>query len=634
MKTIIWIFLEFCVEYANWLTISLGMLLSIASWLASKKHNSEQLRSYVPTIWTSLGIFFTFLSIYVTLTNMASLSDDQIQITRIIRGIIPAFSTSVIGILGAIITAYLDRWIKSSEEAIDNSNFEDFRDGKLVAKNQSQAPDLILLELVREIHASISETHRLLGSISQDTVKTLKNNNDFVIKAINDQKEETIKNQNQVSQDQRRQLQEYVEKFVSEANEAHRKQIEEIIAKFNEDSEKREEKHIVLLRELKDAAKTNIESIKDSLCKEAESRQADMKKFIEGVKSELSTFVFGQNRMLEEALQQYNITINSAVEKISTLFESKIMSDIELFAQMFYEKSEKVLKDQEESNADYLKSLSGILQETHTNITNDIHALKETIILHLNELHEENALKMKGILDQHSDDFRAVSESTHKLDKDYLTSLAKEIEKLYNNLNSRTETLEKEHLKNVERIHQESEDKIKVADESLEKEISRMIGNIQELRTSVESSSNSYISKHDEIKKQISDTTSQLINEISKKFSDSAQISAIETACISLNEKLQLTIKALDQKYQKINDSMENVATSLETFSKAANETESLNKYVLSTIDLYKEHSSSVKALEDSLEKMTEIINSALISLKNASLNNKQDEKRKVVNSK
>ena len=235
---------------------------------------------------------------------------------------------------------------------------------------------------------------------------------------------------------------------------------------------------------------------------------------------------------------------------------------------------------------------------------------------------------MSKILNQHTTDFHTVSENIHNLDKEYLTSLTKEIENLYTNLDSRTEKLEKEHLKNVERIHQESEEKIKVADEALKEEISRMIGNIQELRASIESSSNSYISKHDEIKKQISDTTTQLINEMSKRFSDSAQIKAIKEASLSLNEKLQITIKALDQKNQLISNSIENVAIQIENFAKVADDTKLLNEYVHSTIDLYKKHSNTMKALEVGIEEMTDTINNALNAFKNASLNSKQDAKR------
>ncbi|MBR4562838.1 MAG: hypothetical protein IKO26_00080 [Paludibacteraceae bacterium] len=657
------------------ITICLGLLLSILSWILSKKHNSEQLRSYVPTIWTSLGIFFTFLSIYLTLSKMVSLSDKQIEITTIIRGIIPAFSTSVIGIFGAIVTAYIDRWIKSREEANDNNDFKKFRKGENSTISEAQSPDIILLGLVRKIEESISETHNLLNTISKQTKETLNSNKDSMIQAINDTKDETIKNQNKVQQEQREQLQEYVEKFVSEANNTHREQVEEILAKFNTESEKREKNHIGLLRDLENIAQNYIQLIKNSLCKEAESRQAEMKNFIETEKSELSTFVSGQNGMLEEVLKQSNTTINNAVDKIRDLFETKIIGDVELFAKAFYENCQAVLTTQETNNADYLIKLSSVLQTTHDNITNDINALKDSIILHLNKLNDENTRNMTTILNQHTADYKAVSAGIQELEEKHLNtvsdiyregeekvaealsdqttqinnalstykivldnfsssiistgqSMAEDQEKFCSKLNSRTEKLEKEHLEIVERIHRESEEKIKVADESLEKEISRMIGTIQELRASVESSSNSYISKHNEIKKQITETTNQLISEISQKFNDSAQIDAIEKACLSLNEKLQLTIKALDQKYQSITESIESVATSITTYSKVADDTILLNEYVHSTIELYKSHSTQIAILEAHLNEMTDTINDALITMQKIFMNSMPDSKQ------
>ena len=355
MKTIIRIILQFCVDYANWLTISLGIIVSIISWYIAKKHHSEQLRSYVPSIWTSLGIFFTFLSIYVTLSSMASTSDDHIQITEIIRGIIPAFSTSVIGILGAIVTSYIDRLQKSFEEAKDNINLENFSSGKFSAIGEEQTPDIILLQLIREISNNVST----LISSTEENTNVLNNN---VMHAIEENTTETATRTKEALQEQKNQLKTYIEKFVLDANNTHQKQIEDLLSKFNADSDNREKNHIGLHRELAETARTNNDFIKESLCKEAESRQTNLENFIKEEKSELKTFIESQNKMMGDALSQSNITINSAVETISTLFETKIMGDIEQFAKACYEKSEQVLNDQENSNAEYLKQLSGVLQ--------------------------------------------------------------------------------------------------------------------------------------------------------------------------------------------------------------------------------------------------------------------------------
>ena len=65
------------------------------------KLRSKQLLNYVPNVWTSLGILGTFIAIVVSLdsSGTSSLSD----VDTLVKNIIPAFTTSIIGIIGAVV---------------------------------------------------------------------------------------------------------------------------------------------------------------------------------------------------------------------------------------------------------------------------------------------------------------------------------------------------------------------------------------------------------------------------------------------------------------------------------------------------------------------------------------------------
>lgn len=798
-------FLHLCVEYANWLTLGLGLLFTILSLFFSKKHQSEQLRSYVPTIWTSLGIFFTFLSIYVTLKDYASLPDDLITMGGIIKGIIPAFSTSVIGILFAIITAYSDRLKKSRGEARDNDGFVKFSNGEVSAKGVAQTPDIILLELVREIGNYIVETHRRIDSLSENLLNSINQKGELLQEELRAHKADTIKGFVDTLKEQNQQLKDYVQSFVSVANKTHEEQISALLTGFTKDSQEREEKHREEMRELKTDAQNYIKLIEENLCKEAATRQDKIEKFLLDETENRNSFVKAQNDELSATLNLARETINNAVKAISELFEKQIKQDIEAFAKTqheeclgiindefksFKENSEWVLAKQEDENASFLDTISGALKEAHSSITSDIGVLKEAILLHLNSLFADNQGALAGIIKQHTDDFGVISESiqgafdkekdfintasqemernhtsilesykkelsktassmsetaeamsnslvgfcsslqekaesletehlqtiegiqragedtikkvlesqverideaikmykteleelsstikdtgrqmadkieqfcrdlderTDKIEKDHLDIVAgihtqgeerikealsgfkKQLEELSNtisgtgesmvndmklfcsNLDTRTEELEKEHLNKVKDIHIQGDKQIKEANDHLAKDISALIITIQQLQSSVQSSSQDYVQKHDAIKQQIAGTTNLLIKEISGFVKDSTQIEALERTCKSLNEKLSETVSALDNKYHTISESLETVATSIEAYSHVADDTKTLNKFVNSTLELYKSHSTKMELLESSLKEMTTLIVNAVESIKKSS---------------
>ena len=78
------------------------------------KLRSKQLLNYVPNVWTSLGILGTFIAIVVSLdsSGTSSLSD----VDTLVKNIIPAFTTSIIGIIGAVVCSVAIKIIYAYEE--------------------------------------------------------------------------------------------------------------------------------------------------------------------------------------------------------------------------------------------------------------------------------------------------------------------------------------------------------------------------------------------------------------------------------------------------------------------------------------------------------------------------------------
>lgn len=123
----------------NLIVILIGLLItSVFLILYFTKLRSKQLLNYVPNVWTSLGILGTFIAIVVSLdsSGTSSLSD----VDTLVKNIIPAFTTSIIGIIGAVVCSIAIKIIYAYEEKEEDELYR-----KTVGNEKS--PELILNDI-------------------------------------------------------------------------------------------------------------------------------------------------------------------------------------------------------------------------------------------------------------------------------------------------------------------------------------------------------------------------------------------------------------------------------------------------------------------------------------------------------
>lgn len=111
----------FALHWLDLVVIAVGVGLSI---LLERKYKSTRYVSfinYIPSVWTSLGILGTFISIYFSLTGLdfGTLQDISSLVTRVA----PAFSTSIIGIIGALFYSIKNRWTRADEEVNEERSY-------------------------------------------------------------------------------------------------------------------------------------------------------------------------------------------------------------------------------------------------------------------------------------------------------------------------------------------------------------------------------------------------------------------------------------------------------------------------------------------------------------------------------
>lgn len=128
---------EFILSNMNLLTVVIGLSFSIVLWIKGK--GTYSLRGYIPTLWTSLGILGTFTAIYFGL-NDYSTGESSSDIDKLIAKVIPAFSTSIIGIIGAIVSTIINRWVGDNMEKADYEQFVKIKNKIPGQKIQSSSP--------------------------------------------------------------------------------------------------------------------------------------------------------------------------------------------------------------------------------------------------------------------------------------------------------------------------------------------------------------------------------------------------------------------------------------------------------------------------------------------------------------
>ena len=108
----------------NWWNIVVLALGLIATFWCNNKYNetkSRPLLTSLPGVWTSLGLLGTFLAICLSLHDVKTAEGINADILELIMSLVPAFTTSIIGLVGALVVTIWSKVKFAQEEVEDNS---------------------------------------------------------------------------------------------------------------------------------------------------------------------------------------------------------------------------------------------------------------------------------------------------------------------------------------------------------------------------------------------------------------------------------------------------------------------------------------------------------------------------------
>lgn len=110
------------------LLIGLAFTIGFSLWYFRGEKSHQKLNA-IPTIWTSLGILFTFIAIKRSLGGglgdlLSQGNELENVVDELVKRIIPAFSTSIVGIIGAIISTALIKVVYALEEEYESDEVD------------------------------------------------------------------------------------------------------------------------------------------------------------------------------------------------------------------------------------------------------------------------------------------------------------------------------------------------------------------------------------------------------------------------------------------------------------------------------------------------------------------------------
>lgn len=203
--------------------VVLGLIISFIMYLRYKKTGARSLLNCLPGIWTSLGLLGTFLSICLSLhgfradpimvvdnvgkvfseANTAGASN--FNLNDIIQKLVPAFTTSIVGLIGALFCTVWAKWVFANE------------DHKVNNKLGNSSPEEFLQQIAQNTQKLTSQYDVIVGQrlIMEELVTLLKSQQEKN-REYNDRLNDNIGHQSAI-------LKEFIDGFVNRMDDIFQK---------------------------------------------------------------------------------------------------------------------------------------------------------------------------------------------------------------------------------------------------------------------------------------------------------------------------------------------------------------------------------------------------------------------------
>ena len=443
-------------------------------------NRSRQLLNSLPGLFTSLGLLGTFVAIC---NSLGTINEDTLEIDVIIRNLVPAFTSSIAGLISAFIaTAGCKIWYS-------------FEDKKLDEKVDKKSPE----ECLHSLTLLTEQTNGKLSTISQQLIDQAAKNETY-----NDRLNTTISQQSKI-------LEQFINDFVKRMDDIFTKmhgQIEQNIKDFGEEQFKKcadtlealTQKMSSLSTGLLEEQKTNVQQMIDGTNTELQSVSNTVTEQINALctqmTSALSTLRTSQDERLTAIVSNYdalserlasqnsdfaekmNAQMNAEYEKIQEQSANSLQQMVDL-KDAYTEVNQEMLQSStamnREISAELRNSLSTFVTDLQKAVTDEVNVLSTAIVTNVEALEKSYAY-----ISDHVRNIKGNYESAAQAYIDAVNTAHRMNESQENMLTTINDS-----MKHVVHTNEKVDEVIAVMEERQER-IENLISHINEISTTIE----------------------------------------------------------------------------------------------------------------------------------------------------
>lgn len=308
----------------NFAVVIIGGLVSWYFFKQYKETKSRPLLNSLPGVFTSLGLLGTFVSICAslydigdnvnvgvdntgkTLKEVAAASSQNLDIIEIISELIPAFTSSIVGLICALAATVWAKWLFAKEEAVDNERM------------LNRTPE----DYIKDIAVNsqiLSSMEYLLKQVNhqQEKLVTLQELQEEKYKEYNENLNSNIQHQNEI-------LKEFIDGFVNRMDDIFKQMhdaIEQQVKNFGEEQfTKTSELLATITQNLSNISTDIISQQKTSV----ESMMAKTNEEIGGISTTVSTVLGNLTTSLQVALERLGTQQTDKLQGITSSVENTL----------------------------------------------------------------------------------------------------------------------------------------------------------------------------------------------------------------------------------------------------------------------------------------------------------------------
>lgn len=638
------ILIQFVTSPINISMIVLCTIGTILLWRKANETKSIQLRNYCSTLWTSVGILGTFVSIYISLSGMDFTSANNNVIESLIQNIIPAFSTSIIGIVGAIMCTICNKLSIAKAEEIEENDFTNTKN-RFGVHNKSNSPELILLEIVKSINDSCASTNKTLNGskdVSDTRLKTLieglgalsmqMSGNHVQTKEII---QDALSNQNTIFENTVSNLITRFQETLTSVQNSFKSEVANLTAIVDGRIQTLINSNDKILDKTVDLQRQELNLIKETLAKESKERNNQLQSFIETENNNLKVFVEEQNTAFGAYYKKFDEQISAHVEKEADLFENEIKTTIEEFAKVEYntcietikecstklvENSNNAIDRQGQVNETFIVELSDKLTSTFNALVSEVRQLSIDMANKLDEIHKAEIQLIEKTISNNTHDVGLLLDTNKEQIEKVSDKIKESYDQSVNELTTSYEKMKRDSLQLAKGFN----DSIVEANNDAQTRIGEIMTTIVGIQQSIHSSletlqsdiikaMNNFEVQNETLKQHIKDTNKDISEDIAKQIQEAFSIHALEQACDRLNTSITNTIGNLQSKLSiitsKLDETSKSVAESASLYGGAVEKSNEINAYIERTVDVFKLHKNALDSMQNSLTNMEQSVN-------------------------